>query len=174
MQKKKKPKGDTGSREKRKAGRPTLYNEQVGKAVCELITQGYTLRQIGELSNMPDKSTIIRWLSIHDEFRDQYARAHETRALVMADEVLEIADDNRNDWVERENKDGTTYVELNDEAIQRSRMRIETRKWWMGKANPKRFGEKVQHANDPDNPMPAASIGVVVLPPKQVSDGSGT
>lgn len=127
----------------RKPGRPSTYSEANAAAVCGLIAQGYTLRQIGSLPNMPDKSTIIRWLAAHEEFRDQYARANETRALLMADEILEIADDSTNDWVERELKDGTIGLALADEHIARSRVRIDARKWLMEKMAPKRYGRTV-------------------------------
>jgi hypothetical protein len=156
-------------KERQPVGRPTLYNDDVGQKVCKCIIEGYTLRQIGELPKMPGKSTIISWLSIHKEFQDQYARAHETRALVMADEVLEISDDSTNDWVERENKDGQRTLVLNEDHLQRVRLRVETRKWWMGKANSK-YAQQMRHSNDPDNPMPEQTVGVVLIPAKVVED----
>jgi terminase small subunit-like protein len=47
---------------------------------------------------MPDMATVFRWLARHAEFRDQYARAREVQADYLAEEILEIADDGRNDW----------------------------------------------------------------------------
>lgn len=129
---------------KRERGRPSLYSDEMARAICGWIKQGYTLRQIGALPNMPDKATIIRWLGEHDDFCDQYARAREIQALVMVDELMEIADDSRNDWIERENKEGETEIAFNPEAVQRSKLRSDTRKWLMGKMAPKRFGDKVQ------------------------------
>ena len=46
------------------------------------------------------------WLDVHGEFRDQYARARDIQADHFAEEILEIADDGRNDWMQRERKDG--------------------------------------------------------------------
>ena len=129
---------------KRERGRPSVFSEELCKAICGWIKQGYTLRQIEALPNMPTKSTIIRWLGEHDEFCDQYARAREIQALVMVDELMEIADDSRNDWIERENKDGQLEIAFNSEAVQRSKLRSDTRKWLMGKMAPKRFGDKMQ------------------------------
>ncbi len=63
--------------------------------------------------------------------------------LLMEDEILAIADDSVNDWVTR--KYGDTEVQVPDtEAIQRSRLRIETRKWLMGKLKPKKYGDKLE------------------------------
>lgn len=130
-----------------KMGRPAIYTPALGKRVCELIMHGATLRQITAEKGMPDKSTIIRWLADREkyaDFCDQYARAHEVKALMMEDEILDIIDDGTNDWIERENKrTGETFVALNDESIQRSRARVEARKWLMAKAAPKRFGDRV-------------------------------
>jgi hypothetical protein len=43
--------------------------------------------------------------------------------------MLDIADDGSNDWIVREGKAPI----INDEAVRRSVLRIETRKWLMGK-----------------------------------------
>ena len=55
----------------------------------------------------------------------------------MGDEVLEIADDGSNDWMERDGRD----VE-NSEAIARSRLRVDTRKWVLSRMLPKMYGDK--------------------------------
>jgi hypothetical protein len=55
----------------------------------------------------------------------------------MADELLEIADDATNDFVERQNKDGHTSKVFDAEHVQRSRLRVEARKWLLSKALPK-------------------------------------
>lgn len=115
----------------------------MGLAVCGWLRQGYTLRQIGALQNMPAKTTIIQWLGEHEEFQDQYARAREVHAMLMEDEIQEIADDSRNDWIEREGKDGATEVVVNPEVVARARVRIDSRKWLMSKMAPKRYGDRV-------------------------------
>lgn len=85
----------------------------------------------------------MRWLHIHSEFRDQYARAREAQAEHWADEIIEISDDGTNDWTERQNKDGSTYEAIDSEHINRSRLRVDTRKWLMARMAPKKYGDKV-------------------------------
>lgn len=138
---------------KRERGRPSSYSEQTGLAVCGWIKQGYTLRQIGALPNMPSKATIIRWLAEFPEFCDHYARAGEIRALVMGDEIIEIADDSRNDWIEREGKDGVVELVPNEERISRARARIDARKWLMSKMAPKKFGDRLALTNKNGGPL---------------------
>jgi hypothetical protein len=81
----------------------------------------------------------MRWLNEHEAFREQYARATEQRADLMAEEILEIADDGRNDYATTEN--GETF---NSEHVQRSRLRVDARKWLLAKMQPKKYGERVQ------------------------------
>lgn len=92
---------------------------------------------------MPDVVTVCRWLDKHPDFRQQYTRAREIQADVIADETIEIADDGSNDWIERETKRGTIIV-LNEEAVSRSRLRVDQRKWYLAKLAPKKYGDKIE------------------------------
>jgi hypothetical protein len=92
----------------------------------------------------------MRWLAAHKEFRDQYASAREAQADYYAEEIIEIADDGSNDWMERKRGDETIEVE-NHEVIGRSRLRVDTRKWLMARMAPKKYGERVmQEVSGPD------------------------
>ena len=54
-----------------------------------------------------------------------------------AEEIIEIADDSKNDFVEKEG-----HTALNSENINRSRLRVDTRKWLMARLAPKKYGDK--------------------------------
>lgn len=88
----------------------------------------------------------------YPEFLKQYARAKEESADAMAEEMLDIADDGTNDWMARSEQRGGGY-ELNGEHIQRSRVRIDTRKWLASKLKPKKYGEKVEHTGPDGGPV---------------------
>jgi hypothetical protein len=94
------------------------------------------------MDGMPGKSTIFRWLAKHVEFRDQYARACEARTEAHADEILAIADDGSNDWMQKNHGESIVWVE-NGEALRRSQLRIDSRKWLMSKLSPKKYGDKI-------------------------------
>ena len=136
-------------------GRPTKYNPALASKICSQIAEGYSLREICDAEEMPDKSTILRWLFEEDkkEFHDQYARAREIQAELMADELTDISDDSRNDWMLRKMGDTEEYVE-NREAIGRSRLRIDTRKWIAAKLLPKKYGEKLETTHKGDQAAP--------------------
>lgn len=137
------------AKEKVKAGRPSSFTQAMADLICERLAKPESLRSICEDETMPGKTTVLRWLRQHDEFRNQYARAREDQADAFADEILDIADDGRRDYVPDE--DGHEVVD--HDHIQRSKLRVETRKWLMGKMAPKKYGERLQLANDPDDPL---------------------
>lgn len=99
------------------------------------------MRMISTLEEFPSCETMFRWIREKPEFREQYARAKQESADFMADEILDIADDGTNDWEEREMAGGRTIIALNSEAVQRSKLRVDTRKWLMAKMKPKKYGE---------------------------------
>jgi hypothetical protein len=111
--------------------------------ICERLSLGESLRHICEHEDFPDKATIMRWLrdDRYTEFRDQYARARENLVEHWAEEIIDIADDGSNDYMERLTKDGKTEEVLNSEHINRSRLRVDTRKWLMSKLTPKKYGD---------------------------------
>jgi hypothetical protein len=100
---------------------------------------------------MPSVATVFNWKSKYPEFVEQYTRACEERAEYQFEEMQDIADDGRNDWMEMVNKKGENVGwKVNGEAVQRSKLRVETRKWAMAKMMPKRFGDRLQvDGNDP-------------------------
>jgi hypothetical protein len=124
-------------------GRPSLYNDELAKKVCALIADGHSLRTIAAMDGLPCKETITNWCLNKPEFLIQYVRAKEEQAEAFAEELLDIADDARNDWMEN-NAPGNVGWQANGEHIQRSRLRIDARKWLMGKMKPKKYGDK-QH-----------------------------
>lgn len=117
---------------------------------------------------MPDKATLFRWLREHADFRDQYARAKEDQAEVLGEEILDIADDGRNDWMDREFGKGNVVRVVDPEAVQRSKLRVEARKWLMSKMKPKVYGDSTTIKGDKDNPLEVAA-SYIVVPKKDVS-----
>lgn len=123
-------------------GRPTDYTPELADLFCEQLAMGYSVRTVCKDDKFPAPSTIFRWLREHKEFQEQYARAKQESADAMADELLDIVDDGSNDWMEI-NKGNYTATVVNQEAVQRSKLRAETRKWLMSKMKPKKYGDKL-------------------------------
>lgn len=129
-------------------GRPSSYTNEVAEAICLRLAEGESLRMVCSDEAMPDKQTVLRWIARFDEFRDQYAKAKLQGAEALAEEMFDIADDASNDWMERFGKDGESLGwQLNGEAVQRSRLRIDTRKWYLSKIMPKKYGDRLEIEN---------------------------
>jgi hypothetical protein len=140
---KKKAAGVSASAGKAKPGRPSAYTKALGDSICSQIADGKSLRAICAKTGMPSKSMVLRWLDAESaqQFRDQYARAREAQADLLAEEMLEIADDSSLDVLT--DKDGNERP--NTEFVTRSRLRVDTRKWLASKMAPKRYGDKIEH-----------------------------
>ena len=139
------------SPKKPKKGRPSLYTDKLAAKICRRLAAGESLRAICRDNAMPSISTVMGWLfdGNHDKFSEQYARAREAQAEIRADEIVDIADDDTNDFAA--DKDGKLVA--NSEHIQRSRLRVDARKWIAAKLLPKRYGDKIQHTGDGGGPI---------------------
>jgi hypothetical protein len=123
----------------------SIYTQEIADEILVRLAEGESLRAICRDLHMPDKATVLRWLQSNEEFRDQYARARELQAEGQADELLDIADDGTNDWVNRETRDGGTIRVLDGEHVQRSKLRVDARKWIAARLLPKRYGDRIAH-----------------------------
>jgi len=125
-----------------KTGRPSKYSPETVKAICAQLMMGKSLRSICQAEDMPSQTTVYEWLQMHKEFAEKYAHAREIQADTYADEIADIADDATNDWMRTNNPDDEGY-RVNGEHVQRSRLRIDARKWMAGKLRPKKYGDKL-------------------------------
>lgn len=123
--------------------RPSKYSQQLADALCDLLVDGKSLRTICSTAKMPSRSTVIRWLAENEAFRNQYARARELQADTLAEEILDIAD--KAVLGERLKKDGKGKVveRQTGDMVERSKLMIDARKWYAGKLQPKKYGERV-------------------------------
>ena len=151
-------------------GRPSTFDRAIADQILARVSNGETLRQVCRSEGMPPESTVRNWAVYdYDGFAAQYARARDAQMEAWADETIDIADDARNDWIERENaRTGATFIALNEEAISRARLRVDQRKWLMSKWKPSTYGDKItaEHTGKDGGPIQtetAATIDVTGL-----------
>lgn len=113
------------------------------KDVVERLQQGEPLTHICRTANYPNPSTIWRWAEENETFMQDIARARLAGFDVIAEDCLNIADDNSKDI--RYTTDGAEVT--NPDVIQRAKLRIETRLKLLAKWDPKRYGERVTNEN---------------------------
>ncbi|ELF7891071.1 DNA packaging protein [Salmonella enterica] len=132
--------------EEKKVGRPSDYTEELAEIICLRLAEGESLRSVCRDDGMPSKQAVLRWLARNESFRAQYVRAKEEGAEAIAEELFDIADDGTNDWMDKLDKDGEAIgYQLNGEHVQRSKLRIDTRKWYLSKIMPKKYGDRIQY-----------------------------
>ena len=100
-------------------------------------------------------------------------RAREAQADALFDECLEIADDTSGDLTTKEstNEDGTPVLVVNHEHINRSRLRVDTRKWLVAKLAPKKYGERQMLEHGVSNPLKEL---MKQFPPRVIRPNDGT
>jgi hypothetical protein len=150
MTKKKKPE-ELKPKHLKESGRPTDYNPELAERICELVAiHDMGLKRLtAEFPDLPNKSNINKWRRKYPEFRAQYAQAKCEQLEFMTEDILEIADNATNDWMEHYDKNNECISwRVNGEHIQRSRVRIDARKWLAAKLAPKIYGDALTQENN--------------------------
>lgn len=148
------PAKSQAAKPKAKMGRPSIYTQDLADRICAQLSAGLSMRTVCKADDMPDMVTVFRWLRTKEEFCKQYEKAKAEAADALVEEMLDIADDGTNDWMEIHDKDGECAgYKVNGEHVQRSRLRVDTRKWIAAKLKPKKYGERVDvdHGIQKDN-----------------------
>jgi|SRR5450631_1318421 len=120
-------------------GRPSKFTAALAVRICERLATGETLRAICRDDDMPAAPTVCLW-ALTEPFAEQYARAREIGYTLMADEIIDIADESRGDTY----KDSNGAIRTDQEVVGRARLRVDTRKWLLSKCLPKIYGDKQQ------------------------------
>lgn len=142
------PGNSNRSKKAHPAGGPGIFTDKLGEELCERMCNGEAPSVICKDPKMPTYSTVIKWTLSDDPkyeaFRIMFEEAKKIMWLYHADQMLNIADDSTNDYIDRYNKftEETERV-FDNENSQRSKLRIDTRKWLLAKMLPHVFGEKV-------------------------------
>lgn len=145
----------TSQNTENKKGRPSIYSQELANTICSELASGKSLRHICLSEDMPAATTVHQWV-LEDKgadekgnggFSKQYARARDIQAEIMFDEILEISDDGTNDYMTI-TKGDKEYNTEDREVTNRSKLRVDSRKWYLSKVLPKKFGDKMDVTSD--------------------------
>jgi hypothetical protein len=128
-------------------GVKSSYSDPIARKICTRLMGGESLRKITDDPRMPCQTTVIKWLAEpkFEAFREMYYYARRVYAELLMDEIIEIADDATDDWIPTLDKKGNVNGHRPDtECLQRSRLRIDTRKFLAAKLIPRIYGEKLE------------------------------
>lgn len=124
-------------------GRQSIRTLEVENEIFTRLAKGESLNKICEDEHLPHSSTVYDWLAKDKEFADNYVCARDMYADVAAEEIIEISDNGTNDWMQKNDPENPGYV-LNGEHVQRSKLRIDARKWIAAKLKPKKYGDSIK------------------------------
>lgn len=111
------------------------------------------------------RMSFSKFYEMLDESEDRakkYARACVLRAERVNDEIIDIADDSSEDTLIRVSAKGDIIEKENTEYINRSRVRIDARKWWLSKTNPKKYGDKLDLSTNGEKINQTPNINLVL------------
>lgn len=119
---------------------------EIIERVLSQIQEGISLRKICKEKGSPSRTTFYRWLEQDENLRGQYARARERQADTLADQILDVAN------------------EEPDPA--RARVKMDAIKWLAGKMKPSTYGDRVDHTSTDGSmsPQPASISFAGVAP----------
>lgn len=140
------------------AGRPSFeWTEAIEDEILDKIMEGELPKEFlaeGRPDHFPGLSTFFKRLRDDEGFSKRYARAKEFQADLEMDEVRSIADDGSNDWMEVNDPDNPGW-RVNGENVQRSKLRVDARKFRAVKLAPKKYGDRVNMEHE-------GNVGVTV------------
>ena len=124
-----------------------VFDQKIADIICIGLSEGMSLRKMLKADTqgvLPAQSTIYEWLLRHPSFAEQYTRAREEQAETLADEIIDIADEQPEIVVVTDKATGAVIEHKLDGAfLQWQKNRIEARKWTASKLRPKKYGDRV-------------------------------
>ncbi len=136
--------------------RLTEYNFDLCVEICNELADGQNIKRIlNSNDKYPDWTTFRRWKQNNEELRTLYINSQQDKAIALENEL-----DDLRDMLMAKEIDPSTYNTL-----------AQTLKWKMAKFYPKVFGEKLQHSNDPENPI---NISILNIDPLSDATNDGT
>ena len=125
-------------------GRPSLYTDEVADEICLRLSKGESLLGICTDDHLPCVSAVRAWaVDNYQGFYAKYARARDIGLDHHAELILKLADEIRPGQRTVSKATGMEITELDQ--VERSKLQIDARKWYLSKIAPKRYGEKIEH-----------------------------
>ena len=137
-------------------GRPSTYDPNVARQICEQLSEGIPLRQICRQEGFPAWRTVYDWMRKDQALATAIAHARDLGYDAIAEDCLNIADTPflGEEVSESEDEKGVKRVTIKKvDMLGHRRLQVETRLKLLAKFNPKKYGDKVELSGDPDKPV---------------------
>lgn len=118
------------------------YTYNLSEVICTRLSNGETGAEICRDQDMPSWNTLCNWRRKHADFDKRYRISREQGCEYYADEIVSIADSGENDYVTRLDKKGHPRTVFDRDHFERSRLRVDARKWTVSKILRHTYGDK--------------------------------
>lgn len=121
------------------AGRPVLFpiEHPIWAEICRQISTGKSITSTLKQPGMPSYQCAMLMIRNNAEFRTMYERATESRADRLAEEIIELSDEEMPAHLEGP---------MASAWVQQKRMQVDARKWVASKLYAKRYGDRIDVA----------------------------
>ena len=119
-------------------GRPSIRTPEMVDEILKRIAEGETLASICREDGMPERTVFYDWVKDDSDLSQRFARARESGFDAIADDTVRIVDNTEEDPASR-------------------RVRADTRLKLLAKWAPRKYGERLELAGDPERPLQSAS-----------------
>ena len=137
-----------------------MERDKVFLDIIQQIELGRSIKNILDDDTYPiTRSTFYNWLNENPERIELYKKATEIRADGIFDDMLEISDDGTKDYY----YDVNVNRQQSMVAVNRSRLQLDTRKWVLGRMNPKKYSEKLDITSGGDKLKIVPIVGMQII-----------
>ena len=117
-------------------GRPVKWPQghPVWQEIVDRVSAGKSVSTVLRDEGMPNWTRFQAMLAIDDKLRQAYDKAVQDRADRMADEILELSDEQMPEGLEGA---------MASAWVQQKRMQVDARKWIASKLKPRTYGDRI-------------------------------
>ena len=131
------------------------YTAEIADLILEELMSGRPLKDICDEPDMPGYSSVRKWVKDNREgFAARYWQARLIGYHTIADRILQIVDDRRNDWIMQRRQDGSFEAILDPQRVKRAGVRFKALSWLLAKMLPRTFGDQPGTARWPGEDGP--------------------
>lgn len=131
--------------------------------ILRRLAEGEPLAQICRSDGFPHPATWRDWCRSDPKLAIAYAGAREDGEDRIAAECLAIADTPAIGIKEKVDENGVVVEVVREDMLGHRKLQIDTRLKLLAKWNPKRWGDKILHGEDADNPISKPTVEVDVF-----------
>jgi hypothetical protein len=123
--------------------RPTRYARDIADCILDGLGEGRTLESVCADPGMPTPAAVRLWvMQDRDGFAARYWTMREAGCDMLADQLIDSADDRSGIWMARRRKDGTTEWVVDRAYVRRARLRCDIFRWLLSRRLRDTYGSR--------------------------------